>query len=190
MVTNKADWKEVKPVGKLSCSSHDCEHDLHCFLTYKPHRGETYRHGRCVSCNVDLIDWNRIDKNNLKDVEYTISAIQNELFRHHYWHKNIDEHAIAHARKKGLKQLREAAENRINKYINKPHKDNDWDGRQTPFTGNLIYYAQHATATCCRKCAEEWHGINRDRPLTKEEINYMVDLIMLYIKKRVPDLPE
>ncbi len=78
----------------------------------------------------------------------------------------------------------------LNKYINKPHKDNDWDGRQTPFTGNLIYYAQHATATCCRKCAEEWHGINRDRPLTKEEINYMVDLIMLYIKKRVPDLPE
>ncbi len=25
------------------------------------------------------------------------------------------------------------------------------DGRQTPFSGNIIYLAQHATGTCCRK---------------------------------------
>ena len=64
------------------------------------------------------------------------------------------------------------------------------DGIQTPFSGNIIYYAQHGTATCCRKCAEEWHGIDRNRPLTGDEVKYMVDLIMLYIKKRAPEFAE
>ena len=28
----------------------------------------------------------------------------------------------------------------------------DGDGRQTPWHGHPIFVAQHATATCCRKC--------------------------------------
>ncbi len=189
MVQGKPDWQKVKPLGKLSCSSHDCEHDLHCFRRQRPIK-QSYRNGHCFACGVDLIDWNRIDKNDLKDVDYTIQAIQYEMIRHEYWHKTIDERAMVHARKKGLQQLRVDAEKRIRKYISSPSRDNPWDGRQTPFQGNLIYYAQHATATCCRKCAEEWHGIDRNRPLTQKEIEYMVDLVMLYVKKRVPDLAE
>ena len=189
MAQQKPEWQEVKPLGKLTCSSHDCEHDLHCFRAKRPANG-SYRSDRCVACNADLIDWSRIDKKDLKDVKYTIQAIQYEMFRHAYWHKSIDERAMAHARKKGLQQLKEAAEKRIIKYVGAASNENPWDGRQTPLHGNLIYYAQHATATCCRKCAEEWHGIDRNRPLTREEVKYMVDLIMLYIIKKVPDLPE
>ena len=62
------------------------------------------------------------------------------------------------------------------------------DGVQTPRDGNAIYYAQHATASCCRKCAEEWHGIDRNRPLENDEIQYMAELIMYYLKDRMPDL--
>jgi ribosomal protein L34E len=189
MVQGKPDWQEVKPLGKVTCSSHDCEHDLHCFRRQRP-VNQSYRNGRCFACGVDLIDWNRIDKKNLKDADYTIQAVQYEMIRHVYWHKTIDEHAMALARKKGLQQLRIDAEKRILKYVSPPSKENPWDGRQTPFRGNLIYYAQHGTATCCRKCAEEWHGIERNRPLTHEEIKYMVDLVMLYIRKRVPHLTE
>ncbi|WP_322354279.1 DUF4186 family protein [Dehalococcoides sp.] len=189
MVTKKADWKEVKPLGEVSCSSHDCEHDLHCFRRQRPIK-QTYRNGKCFACGVDLVDWNRIDKKNLKDVDYTINAIQKEMIRHVYWHKTIDEQALELARKKGLHQLKEDVEKRISKYVSPASKDIFRDGTQTPFKGNLIYYAQHATATCCRKCAEEWHGIDRNRPLTPDEIHYMVDLVMLYIKQRVPDLPK
>ncbi len=190
MAQMKPDWQEVKPLGNLTCSSYDCENDLHCFRSKPPIKNKSFRNGRCVACNVDLIDWSRIDKNDLKDTEYTIQAIQYEMWRHIYWHITIDERAMAHAQKKGFQQLREAAEKRILKSVNIPSRENSWDGRQTPLHGNLIYYAQHATATCCRKCAEEWHGIDRNRPLTQDEVKYMVDLIMLYVKKRVPDITE
>jgi len=189
MAKKKADWKEVRPLGEVSCSSHDCEHDLHCFRRQRPIK-QSYRNGKCFACGVDLIDWNRIDKNNLKDVDYTIQAIQYEMIRHVYWHKTIDEQAMALARKKGPQQLRTDAEKRIVKHVSPASRDIFRDGTQTPFSGNIIYYAQHGTATCCRKCAEEWHGIDRNRPLTEDEIKYMVDLIMLYIKKRAPELTE
>lgn len=186
MVQRKPDWQEVEPLGKLTCSSHDCKRDLHCFRRQRP-KNKSYRNGHCFACGADLIDWTRIDKNDLKDADYTIQALQHEMCRHKYWYKTIDGKAMALARKKGLQQLRIDAEKRILKYIRSASKDIFRDGIQTPLTGNLIYYAQHATATCCRKCAEEWHGIDRNRPLTQSEIKYMVDLIMLYVKKRVPD---
>jgi hypothetical protein len=190
MVQQKPDWQQMESLGKLKCSSaHDCEHDLHCFRRQRPIR-KSYRNGHCFACGVDLIDWHRIDEKNLKDVEYTMHAIQYEMVRHIYWHKSIDEHALTLANKKGLQQLRIDAEKRIAKYISPPSKEIFRDGMQTPYKGNIIYYAQYATATCCRKCAEEWHGIDRNRPLTQEEIEYMVDLVMLYVKKRVPDLAE
>lgn len=48
------------------------------------------------------------------------------------------------------------------------------DGRQTPMRGHPIFIAQHATATCCRGCLEKWHRIPRGRPLTDEEIDYVL----------------
>jgi len=47
-----------------------------------------------------------------------------------------------------------------------------------------------ATSSCCRKCMNEWYDIDRNRPLTDEEIDYFLELIMLYIKDRLSTLPE
>ena len=41
------------------------------------------------------------------------------------------------------------------------------DGKQTPRNGHPVFVAQHATATCCRKCLEKWHYIERGTPLTR-----------------------
>lgn len=51
------------------------------------------------------------------------------------------------------------------------------DGRQTPMRGHPVFVAQHATATCCRKCLATWHGIEVDRPLTSDEIEHIVRVI-------------
>ena len=64
------------------------------------------------------------------------------------------------------------------------------DGYQTPYTRNAIYYAQHATASCCRKCVEYWHGIPEGHPLTDEEIDYLAALAWMYIEDRLPQLTE
>jgi hypothetical protein len=41
--------------------------------------------------------------------------------------------------------------------------------------------AQHATATCCRKCIYKWHGIEKGRALNEVEVDYVVALIMGWI---------
>jgi len=51
------------------------------------------------------------------------------------------------------------------------------DGRQTPMRGHPVFVAQHATATCCRKCLAKWHGIQQDRPLSDAEVDYIVKVI-------------
>ena len=52
----------------------------------------------------------------------------------------------------------------------------------------IIHYGQHATATCCRKCIEVWHGISRGRTLTEKETDYLVELLMVYIVRKLPEL--
>ena len=56
------------------------------------------------------------------------------------------------------------------------------DGRQTPYRNHPVFVAQHATATCCRKCLERWHRIPKGRELTSEEQRYAVDVICRWIE--------
>jgi hypothetical protein len=63
------------------------------------------------------------------------------------------------------------------------------DGRQTPMRGHPIFIAQHATATCCRGCLEEWHRIPRGRELTEEEIEYVVAVLSRWLEKQSADVP-
>ena len=58
------------------------------------------------------------------------------------------------------------------------------DGKQTPMRGHPVFIAQHATATCCRSCLYKWHKIKPDKELNCNEINYIVNLIMLWIAKQ------
>ena len=56
------------------------------------------------------------------------------------------------------------------------------DGRQTPWKGHPVFLAQHATATCCRKCLEKWHNIPKNKILNDTEIKYCCDIVMKWIK--------
>lgn len=58
------------------------------------------------------------------------------------------------------------------------------DGRQTPMKGHPVFIAQHATATCCRKCLYRWHHIPEDVNLNEEEQQYIVHLIMAWIERQ------
>ena len=129
----------------------------------------------------------RVHKKDLKDAAHTFQMLKLEMIRHHFWHKEIDEKALKHARRKGKAGIRAAIEHRLREVAS---RKNPWDGRQTPKEGNIIYYAQHATATCCRKCLEEWHAIPLDKELSDEEIAYLTDLCVMFINERLPELTE
>lgn len=55
------------------------------------------------------------------------------------------------------------------------------DGKQTPMKGHPVFVAQHATATCCRGCLSKWYHIDRNRALTEEEQEMIVNIIMRFI---------
>ena len=59
------------------------------------------------------------------------------------------------------------------------------DGRQTPMRGHPVFVAQHATATCCRGCLAKWHGIAEGAALSKSEQEYLVDVIMEWIRRQM-----
>ena len=70
-------------------------------------------------------------------------------------------------------------------FINKNLKPADIpnDGKQTPMKGHPVFIARHATATCCRGCLEKWHGISKGKELNNNEVNYVVSLIMEWIRR-------
>ena len=59
------------------------------------------------------------------------------------------------------------------------------DGKQTPMHGHPVFIAQHATATCCRECLSKWHHIENSHVLTNEEQEYVVSVIIAWIKLQI-----
>lgn len=83
---------------------------------------------------------------------------------------------------KGLDTIKSHAYDFISKRLAPKNISND--GKQTPMRGHPVFIAQHATATCCRECLYKWHKIEKNKELTKEEIDYIVDIIMTWINER------
>jgi hypothetical protein len=180
-----SEFKKPPPL-EIKCTSVDCDNDLHCFKGHKKMAAEA--RGKCRACGADLVDWGRIHRRDTKDAIYTFEALQHELIRHHHFHKRIDDKAVCHARRKGRRKLQEAVRVRLARYLAPAAPVRD--GFQTPFEGNTIYYAQHATACCCRTCLEYWHNIPKGRSLTEDEFEYCATLIDFYLQQRLPDLKD
>lgn len=178
--------EELAPL-KVTCTRSDCENGLHCYLaTTKMVREHTS--GRCRACGISLVDWDRVHARDSSDAAFTFECMRTEFIRHHFWHIEIDDDAIEHAKKKGMVALLESVPKRLQQSIGKAQPFRD--GTQTPFEGRAVYYAQHSTATCCRKCVEEWHGIERGRALTEEELQYLSQLAVRYLGERLKDIPQ
>ena len=84
---------------------------------------------------------------------------------------------------KGMDKVREHACDFIRKRLAPAEISND--GKQTPMRGHPVFVAQHATATCCRRCLEKWHRIPKGRELTETEQEYVVDVIMEWISREM-----
>ena len=82
---------------------------------------------------------------------------------------------------KGLDIIEYHAYEIIEKRLKPKYIEND--GKQTPMKNHPVFIAQHATATCCRKCLYKWHHIPIFKELNDNEIKYIVNIIMEWIKK-------
>src|SRR3989344_4160746 len=78
--------------------------------------------------------------------------------------------------------LSEEEYNFVDKNI-RSKKDND--GKQTPWRGHPVFVAQHATATCCRKCIKKWYKIPENKNLDDKEVKFFIEIILEWIDKEI-----
>ena len=101
-------------------------------------------------------------------------------FRSSFYLKQKD---IDYINEKGLETIRKHAEDFIAKREAPAQRPND--GKQTPMKGHPVFIAQHATATCCRECIRKWHKIKPGVELSQVQQDYLVDVIMTWIKRNM-----
>jgi hypothetical protein len=186
-----SDWsppEEKKLTGVKRCKRTDCANNLHCFM---PDRRRKTPEGTCLDCGAALVDWPRLRRLDSSDIDHTVAALKHERIRHEFWcTTSLTPRKVANARKLGRSGVLDSARQRIGKKLQNPGKFADWG--QIPFEqgGSIIHFAQHATATCCRRCIEAWYGIDRRQALTEEQIAYFAELILRYVVDHVPNLPQ
>lgn len=109
-----------------------------------------------------------------------LDSLSNSKFRSSFKLRDNDKKYIYD---KGIDKIYEHAYDFINKRLVSSKILND--GKQTPMRGHPVFIAQHATGTCCRGCLYKWHGIGKNRELTLDEIDYIVNLIMEWISRQI-----
>lgn len=82
---------------------------------------------------------------------------------------------------KGFETIKQHARDFIRQRLAPAQPEND--GKQTPMKNHPVFIAQHATATCCRKCLEKWHHIPQGKLLTDEQVDFIIQLISQWLKR-------
>lgn len=80
---------------------------------------------------------------------------------------------------RGTEILRLHATDFVNKRLAPANPKND--GRQTPTKGHPVFIAQHACGCNDRDNLEEFHGIEKGRELSGDEVERVVDVILRWI---------
>ena len=110
-------------------------------------------------------------------IETVLEALSKSNFRSKFCLKEKDKEYVV---EKGLDVIEIHARDFVEKRLAPSEPKND--GKQTPMRGHPVFIAQHATATCCRGCLNKWHKIPKNLELTEEQKNYIVEVIMTWIK--------
>jgi hypothetical protein len=171
---------------EINCAMADCESNLHCFRTSKKLQKHGIEKGHCRYCNINPIDWERLYRKDIRDIQYLISALQFEKIRYGFWAtKEPTLKMTMDIIKLSERQLREKIIKRLKSSVSKPKSKNPYDGRQTPVDENMIHWAQHAIGTCCRVCLDQWYGIDAEATISDADYDYLTDVMIAYIKYKL-----
>lgn len=166
----------------VKCTTRDCDNDKHAFQPKRGQWTELPAQIVCQGCGDSSVDMSIPRAKDLAKREAILDELGREFIRDHYLNKDFDKRARRLIRRDGLQGTRDRALGRLKSAIG--GEPNDWDGRQTPFEGNVLYYAQHATATCCRKCTWYWYGIPRNGKLSESDLEFCHGLVQAYLDRR------
>lgn len=114
-----------------------------------------------------------------KKIEIILEKLSKSNFRRKF---KLDKKDKEYIKKIGYEKIEEHARDFINKRLKDAIILND--GKQTPMHGHPVFVAQHACACCCRGCLKKWHNIEPGKELNDNEIEYIIKLIMTWIKRQ------
>lgn len=147
---------------------HDCGNNKHYFVfdgdTHCQFCGRTFAQGEVLRARPDY---------------KTVKSIMTESMWNDEW-LNVELDNIA---KSKLPRVSKAEVKKIlAKSIRVCRPD---DGRQTPYYGNPVYYAQHGLGCCCRKCLEKFYGVPKTAVLSEDDLEYFSSLIMMFVDEAI-----
>ena len=116
----------------------------------------------------------------MKSIDETLYSLSKSKFRSRFHLKEKDKEYV---RNKGLEVIERHAYELLETRLAPAVIPND--GKQTPMRGHPVFLAEHATATCCRSCLFKWYHIPKGRALTGQELDYIISIIMAWIKKEM-----
>ena len=116
-----------------------------------------------------------------KDISNLLDSLAKTKFRGSF---HLNTKMILYTKEKGIDKIRKDAYELISKRLAPKNPKND--GKQTPMRQvHPVFIAQHATGCCCRGCLERIHHIPKVKELSKEEIDYIVEVIILWIEREL-----
>ena len=119
-----------------------------------------------------------MEPTNKEIIDNKLKDLSQSKFRSSF---HLKDKMINYINEKGFNNIKNHAYDFINERLAPANPIND--GKQTPMKGHPVFIAQHACACCCRGCLEKWHHIPKGRELTNNEVNYIVMLLITWIKK-------
>lgn len=115
----------------------------------------------------------------MRDIESVLRRLNRSQFRSRFTLRGRE---LIYLREKGIDTIMEHARAFIDERLAPAGISND--GKQTPMRNHPVFIAQHATATCCRKCLMKWHGIPAmGHSLTEEEKEYVMSVLRKWMGK-------
>ena len=116
----------------------------------------------------------------MNDINRLLDSLSKTKFRGSF---HLNKKMKEYVKDKGLDKIKNDTYEIVNKRL-KNRLDND--GKQTPMKQvHPTFIAQHATGTCCRSCLNRIHHIDATKELSDEDINYIVNVIIMWIEREV-----
>ena len=110
--------------------------------------------------------------------EEMLNRLSKSKFRNSF---HLRKYMINYIADKGMDTIKIHAHALISQRIKIYNKDKD--GKQTPMKNHPVFIGMHACGVCCRGCLEKWYQIPKEKELTGDEIEYLTNIVCLWIKK-------
>ena len=138
----------------------------------------------------NLVDWEEMWLRDAPDTD-KFAFLQTEWIRHFFFNVPITPSIEEHAQSHGLIGLAGTAERQLRDKRMLTFGSPRWDSYQTPMLrGNIVHWARHAVACCCRQCLSYWHNVPLTQTLNADDVEYLKRLTMKYIRLRLPDIKD